>query len=193
MSRRRNGAGSIPNRSIRVPDELWSDYDAVCAGEGVTRNDDLCSYMRWKVRGRGRPKLPTTVDRDCGVPLYMQLADVIRSQIERGELIPGQTLPAETDYMQEHGISRAPVRRAVALLCREGLIVTTSRGPAVRGGGGTRASVPVEHGRITAPVHTPERQRTGIGEGVAVIVVERDGHDPAIYPADRAFITIRID
>ena len=47
--RRRNGTGSESNRTVRLPDALWVEYDAACAAEGVTRTEDLRRYMRRKV------------------------------------------------------------------------------------------------------------------------------------------------
>jgi GntR family transcriptional regulator len=57
-------------------------------------------------------------------PLYVQLADTIAEQIERGELAPGQILPSEPYLMGTHGVSRGTARAALRLLRERGLIVT---------------------------------------------------------------------
>jgi len=39
-----------PNRVIRVDHDLWRDYGAACGADGITRSDDLRSYMLRKVK-----------------------------------------------------------------------------------------------------------------------------------------------
>ena len=56
-------------------------------------------------------------------PLWQQLADLLRGQIERGEL--AGRLEAETALAQHYGISRDTVRRALACLATDGLIQST--------------------------------------------------------------------
>jgi DNA-binding GntR family transcriptional regulator len=60
--------------------------------------------------------------------LYKQLADLVRVQIRNGEFGPGQRLPSQKDYMQEHRLSRLTVGRAMTVLRIEGLIITDRRG-----------------------------------------------------------------
>ena len=57
-------------------------------------------------------------------PLYVRLADAIATQIERGELTPGQIIPSEPYLMGTHGVSRGTVRAALRLLRDRGLVVT---------------------------------------------------------------------
>jgi GntR family transcriptional regulator len=57
-------------------------------------------------------------------PLYVQLADAIADEIERGSLAPGQVLPSEPYLMQTHDVSRGTVRAAMRELRERGLIVT---------------------------------------------------------------------
>lgn len=56
-------------------------------------------------------------------PLWQQLADLLRSRIERGEL--AGRLEAETALAQHYGVSRDTVRRALADLARDRLIRST--------------------------------------------------------------------
>ena len=58
------------------------------------------------------------------VPLYQQLADLLRAEIEAGRLAPNQKMPSELTLQQEHGISRVTVRHAFELLREAGLVVT---------------------------------------------------------------------
>jgi DNA-binding GntR family transcriptional regulator len=60
------------------------------------------------------------VDPRSPTPLYVQLADLIAVDIERGKLEPDQLLPSETYLMQWHGLSRGTVR----LLRERGLVYT---------------------------------------------------------------------
>lgn len=57
-------------------------------------------------------------------PLYEQAADHVAGQIERGELAPGQKLPAERDLADEWGIGYQTVRRAMRELRERGLVVS---------------------------------------------------------------------
>ncbi len=57
------------------------------------------------------------------IPYYFQLSNQIRSQIENGELKDGEKLPKEVDLAKMYSISRAPVRQALGLLEKDGLIV----------------------------------------------------------------------
>jgi DNA-binding GntR family transcriptional regulator len=61
------------------------------------------------------------VNRDSNVPPYRQVAEVLRIQIESGELGPRKRLPAIADLVQEYGIARNTAARAQQLLVEEGL------------------------------------------------------------------------
>lgn len=54
--------------------------------------------------------------------VYMLIADDIAAQIERGELLPGQRLPGETDLATHYGAARMTIRRAARELKERGLI-----------------------------------------------------------------------
>ncbi len=75
------------------------------------------------------------IDRDRPEPVAHQLATLIRQQIERGELQPGDRLPTELEFCERLGISRTPVRRALRRLMEQGFI---ARYP----GRGTFVSIP---------------------------------------------------
>jgi GntR family transcriptional regulator len=67
------------------------------------------------------------------IPLYTQLADILRERIRSGELPPRSLLPSESYLQQEQGVSRGTVRMAISILRDEGLVVTISgRGTFVR-------------------------------------------------------------
>lgn len=58
-----------------------------------------------------------------GVPLYEQLADTLRDKMYAGEYVFGDSMPSERALASEFGISHLTVRKAMALLEKEGLIV----------------------------------------------------------------------
>ncbi len=65
--------------------------------------------------------------------MYLQVADILRAAIERGELAPDRAIPSESRLMQEHGIARETARKAVRVLVDEGLVyVVQGRGVYVR-------------------------------------------------------------
>jgi DNA-binding transcriptional MocR family regulator len=133
------------------------------------------------------------VDPLADRPLYRQLADLIRAQITRGVFVAGQRLPAQKDYVQEHGVSRDTVDRAMTVLRQEGLIVTSRRGSRVRRPP-SPAVVRVGCGRVSARIPTdPERHQYGIDEGVAVLVIKRDGRDDVLFPGNEFEIQIDPD
>jgi GntR family transcriptional regulator len=70
-----------------------------------------------------------TIDHDGKEPVYRQLAAILREAIERGDYAPGRPIPSEARLMQEHGLARETVRKAVRVLAAEGLVeVVQGRG-----------------------------------------------------------------
>lgn len=55
-------------------------------------------------------------------PLYVQVADWIRGEIERERLEPGTMLPSEADLQRRFEVSRATVRQAVRELAFAGVV-----------------------------------------------------------------------
>jgi GntR family transcriptional regulator len=55
-------------------------------------------------------------------PKYHRIADVLRSEIQSGELEPGQQLPAETALTNRFGVALPTLRQALGILRAEGLI-----------------------------------------------------------------------
>lgn len=62
------------------------------------------------------------LDRASDVPLWQQLAQALRSEIESGNFRAEQALPSESELIDRHGVSRTVVREALAELVRAGLI-----------------------------------------------------------------------
>lgn len=57
------------------------------------------------------------------LPIWYQLAQMLRTQIVSGQLVPGERIGAEVKIAKEHGISVLPVRQALRALEEENLIV----------------------------------------------------------------------
>jgi GntR family transcriptional regulator len=63
-----------------------------------------------------------TLEERTRPPLYVQVADWIRGEIERERLEPGTMLPSEADLQRRFEVSRATVRQAVRELAFAGLV-----------------------------------------------------------------------
>ena len=61
-----------------------------------------------------------------------QLASILRAQIQSGELPPGRIMASEATLMQEHGLARGTVRKAIDALVQEGLERRSSSGAGFR-------------------------------------------------------------
>lgn len=57
------------------------------------------------------------------IPLYIQIAEGLISQIESGELTPGDQLPPERELSEKLGVNRMTLRRALRVLEAQGLVV----------------------------------------------------------------------
>jgi GntR family transcriptional regulator len=64
------------------------------------------------------------LDDQTSRPLYRQVADELRGQIQRQELTPGGQLPTEAKLMDMYGVSRNTIRLALEVLRQEGLVIT---------------------------------------------------------------------
>jgi len=65
-----------------------------------------------------------TVDPDSVVPLFEQIAELLRADIKSGKLPRGRRVPSELSLCQEFDVSRDTVRKSIRLLRDEELVVT---------------------------------------------------------------------
>lgn len=130
-----------------------------------------------------RRRIDPTSDR----ARYRQLADILRTKILAGEWEPGRTLPAERDLGHEYQVSQTTVRKALAIVAAEGLVVTQPGLPWKVHEGGERRVVQAQPGdRVTARVSTSDdHKQHGVPEGVVVLVVSSPGAPDRVYLADR--------
>ena len=62
------------------------------------------------------------INRNSFVPLYYQLSELLREQIESGDLKAGDLAPSEYALCKKYNLSRNTVKQAVTKLVSEGLL-----------------------------------------------------------------------
>jgi GntR family transcriptional regulator len=77
-----------------------------------------------------------TISEETGVPLYLQIRNLLRERIRLGEWSADEAMPTEEDLVAHFGVSRTTVRQAMSDLANEGLVVR-------RAGRGTFARQPL--------------------------------------------------
>lgn len=100
---------------------------------------------------------PGVLDREGPVPIYKQVAELVRDQIERGVLKAGDPVPSEATLEKDYEIARTTARRVARELREQGLAYTIQ-------GEGTFVGQP---GTPRSPRKTPIYQK------IAGEVVER--------------------
>jgi len=94
------------------------------------------------------------LQRTSSVPLYFQLAEILKERIEAGRWAPGDRFPSEREITGEFGVSRTVIRPALDLLESDGqLIRIKGRGTFVTP---PKATTPVR-GLIRMLSATPQR------------------------------------
>lgn len=63
------------------------------------------------------------IDHEGPVTPYRQLAGILQARIARGDWAPGRRMASETDLVQQYGLARTTVRRAIAVLVEDGVVV----------------------------------------------------------------------
>jgi len=90
------------------------------------------------------------INRESHEPLYRQIAEQIRLQVEAGILEPGERLPSTRELAEWLGVSRLVVKRAYELLREEGVLVSHV---------GRGSFVNPEFSRRRAEVRRPDRPK----------------------------------
>ncbi len=124
------------------------------------------------------------------LPVYQQIANEIRAQVERGELAPGDRLPPIRALAQQLGVNRDTVSTAYEQLAAEGVVdARVGRGTFVRG------LRPRPTPRAAGPLELPlsegaerlldfDRARVHYGAGRDAIPMHALKPDPALFPVD---------
>jgi GntR family transcriptional regulator len=98
------------------------------------------------MESQGRPNEKAALDTRSGIPLFHQVAVILRDQLASGVHAEGERLPSEAEICETYGVSRITAKRAMDELANEGL-VTRSRGRGTivsRGAGMTPFAVSVD-------------------------------------------------
>lgn len=86
--------------------------------------------------------MDSDLDRDSPVPLYEQLAALLRAAIDAGRLTG--RVPSEPTMVQEYGVSRGTAGRAVQILVDAGYVTISP-------GKGAFVVPPAERGKSRQP------------------------------------------
>ncbi|GAA1869093.1 GntR family transcriptional regulator [Asanoa iriomotensis] len=60
---------------------------------------------------------------DVALPSYQRIRHVLRQELERGALVPGDRMPTERELVERFGVAHMTVRHAIDGLVRDGLVV----------------------------------------------------------------------
>ena len=63
-----------------------------------------------------------SIDREWHEPVYVQLAGIIRGQIEAGELAPGRPVPSLRTLAERYVVNRLTASKAIRVLADEGRV-----------------------------------------------------------------------
>ncbi|MGW8225498.1 MAG: GntR family transcriptional regulator [Anaerolineales bacterium] len=126
------------------------------------------------------------------VPLYIQIADGLISQIESGDLQPGTQLAPERDLSAELNVNRMTLRRALQVLQSQGLIIRK------HGVGTFISETKIERQMETIFRFTSGMQNRGFTPGTKLIWVntieaeQKIAKDLAIPPHGRVYDILRL-
>ncbi len=101
---------------MRLP-ESPCEIRAIAA---ITREEGTVRAKAVPIASRKKGRSIQFVSRE--VPLYYQMASLMREQIIAGRYAPGDRFPTEAELVEEYGLSRITVRQALRSLEEEGLI-----------------------------------------------------------------------
>lgn len=62
------------------------------------------------------------LSRDGRVPLYYQIYDVLKEEIENGTYLPGSQIPSEAELGKRFNVSRITVKQAIQKLVVDGYL-----------------------------------------------------------------------
>ncbi|MFW6063185.1 MAG: GntR family transcriptional regulator [Chloroflexota bacterium] len=107
--------------------------------------------------------LQDQLSAQSGMPLYLQLYQLLRRRIRSGVLKPGDMLPSEMSLMERYDVSRATVRQALKELVSDGLIVRE------RGRGTFVAPPSVEQNLVRIVSFTEDMNQRGLTPGTRLV------------------------
>lgn len=130
----------------------------------------------------GLEDVPAVIDPADDRPLYKQIADWLRTAIERGALVPNKRLPSETELMRQFGTTRTTVRRALEQLANEGR-VRAQRGV------GVFVKAPIrDDALVREPYDRMARHRRQRGQSPLYVDAATQGINPAAVIQDHVHL-----
>ena len=131
------------------------------------------------------------IDHDAETPVYRQVADALRRDIQTGQCPPRRPLPSEIHLQQRFGVARDTIRKAIRHLVSLGLVRTVpGRGTYVRAPEVTVIALEPGMRILTRPPTDAERAELGLDAGVWVLVAERADGGVEVLPGDAAEIRV---
>lgn len=125
---------------------------------GGTRRRARADRSRWT---------DAALAEETGVPLYVQLRNLLRERIRLGEWAPDTPMPTEDELVAHFGVSRTTVRQAMSDLASEGLVVR-------KAGRGTFARQPLMVVRMQQwHSLTTDLKRRGLRPSKRILAVEK--------------------
>jgi DNA-binding transcriptional regulator YhcF (GntR family) len=122
---------------------------------------------------------------DIDVPTWRRIADDIRRRVDSGKWPAGTRIPSEVDLQAEYKCARETVRRAIHVLCDEGVVQVRQLGRFVRRRPAVNILEVMAGTLVAARMPTPEeRGERDMPGGVPVLVVTEPDGEVGVYPAD---------
>lgn len=118
----------------------------------------------WVMEMKKRLVLP--IDRGSPIPIYYQLKEALKQQIESGILKPHERVPSERELEEAYHISRMTARRALEELEAEGYIYRA------QGKGSFVAEPKIRQGLLWLTSFTEDMRERGMRAGAKVLRVE---------------------
>ena len=110
------------------------------------------------------------------VPLYIQMYNLLRIDIENGVYSPGERLPSEVELEAKYNTSRITIRKAISLLANDGYV-------SVRQGLGTIVASPTMYNTNFVTSLTEQLREAGYVPSARDIHVSREYAPPEIADA----------
>lgn len=131
------------------------------------------------------------IDHHSETPVYRQIAAILRADIESGARRPRRPLPSEQHMVQEFGVARDTIRRALAYLAALGLVRTVpGRGTFVRSREVVQVTAEPDMRVLARRPTEAERSTMDLDEGEWVLMVERGDGTVEVFPADQVEVRI---